>query len=111
MFTTVSAFHLFFWLLVGHALADGPLQGQFLSTAKRVGGIPGLPWWIALGGHALIHGGFVALATQSVELGCAEIVCHFLIDMLKCRGVIGIVTDQVLHVVCKIIWVLVWVNL
>jgi hypothetical protein len=47
---------LLFWLLVGHSLADYPLQGEYLSDAKRQGKTP-LPWWIALTWHSLIHAG------------------------------------------------------
>jgi hypothetical protein len=48
-------------LLAGHALADYPLQGDFLSKAKnRAAPIPGVPYWQALGAHVAIHGAFVA---------------------------------------------------
>lgn len=48
-------------LLAGHALADYPLQGDFLSKAKnRTAPIPGVPWQQALGAHVVIHGAFVA---------------------------------------------------
>ncbi|MET3929564.1 hypothetical protein ABIE51_001451 [Lysobacter sp. OAE881] len=96
---------MLFWLLVGHALADYPLQGDFLAKAKnRSAPIPGIPWWQALGAHAMIHGGFVALITGSVWLGLAEVVCHFLIDDFKCLGRIEFNTDQGLHVACKALW-------
>jgi hypothetical protein len=37
-------------LIAGHALADYPLQGDFLSRAKnRSAPIPGFPWWQAHG--------------------------------------------------------------
>ena len=36
---------ILFWLMVGHALADYPLQGDFLAKAKnRTAPIPGVPW-------------------------------------------------------------------
>jgi hypothetical protein len=51
-------------LLTAHALADYPLQGDFLSKAKnRMAPIPGVPWRQALGAHAFIHAGAVALIT------------------------------------------------
>lgn len=96
---------LLFCLLVGHALADYPLQGDFLSKAKnRMNPIPGVPWWQALAAHSLIHGGFVAYLTGSVWLGIAEIAAHFVIDDLKCRGRISFNMDQAAHLVCKVAW-------
>jgi len=96
---------LFFWLVVGHALADYPLQGDFLAKAKnRTAPIPGFPWWQALGAHAVIHGGFVAFIAGYIWLGLAEIVLHFITDDLKCRGKIGLNTDQAIHIACKAAW-------
>jgi hypothetical protein len=94
--------YLFFWLLVGHALCDLPLQPGRLSVKKRAPGLLGA--W-ALCAHGLIHGGAVALATGSVPIGIAETVLHASIDKLKCKDVIGLGTDQVLHVCCKLLWV------
>jgi len=97
---------LFLLLLFGHALADYPLQGDFLAKAKnRTAPIPGFPWWHALGAHSVIHGGFVGVITGNWWLGLAEVVAHFLIDDAKCRGRIGINTDQALHVAFKALWV------
>lgn len=116
---------LLFWLLVGHSLADYPLQGQFLALAKRRGGIGSTPWQIALAAHSLIHAGAVALITGSVALGLMEFAVHCLIDYAKCEGWFTPVwpmtqnlgewepiaqrrafwIDQTLHVACKILWV------
>lgn len=96
----------FFWLAVGHALADFPLQGDFLASAKRrknPNGAHGF-WFFALSAHALIHAGMVAAVTGSLILGAGEFICHWLIDCAKCEGKIGMVTDQVLHFTCKIVW-------
>jgi hypothetical protein len=96
---------LLFLLLVWHALADYPLQGDFLAKAKsRSAPIPGVPWYQALGAHALIHAGGVVLLTGSLMLGVGELIAHFLIDDAKCRGRIGFNTDQALHVACKVVW-------
>lgn len=111
---------LLFALLVVHALADYPLQGDFLSKAKnRAAPIPGVPWQQALAAHALIHAGGVAavllawalLADMLVEFGAiilllaaAEFVAHWLIDDAKCRGRISFNADQALHVACKAAW-------
>lgn len=96
---------LAFLLIAGHAVADYPLQGEFLATAKdRHTDLGRLFWPHALTCHALIHGGFVAVLTGSVWLGAAETVAHWCIDWLKCERRIGLNTDQALHLVCKALW-------
>lgn len=98
------------WLLLiaGHALADYPLQGDFLSKAKnRNAPIPGVPWWQALWAHSAIHGGVVGIITGIWWLGVAEFVAHFIIDDAKCTGKISFNQDQMLHVVFKAIWLIV----
>lgn len=93
-------------LIAGHALCDYPLQGDFLARAKnRAMPIPGVPWYQALGAHAIIHGGAVALLTGVPLLGLAEVVAHAAIDDAKCTGKIGFNTDQALHIACKALWV------
>jgi hypothetical protein len=93
-----------FWLLVLHALADYPLQGDYLSRAKRRNSGFDLPWWMALLWHAFIHAGAVALVTGQIELGLAELVVHMAIDYLKCANRFGFTTDQALHVAFKGLW-------
>ena len=96
---------LLFVLLLWHALADYPLQGDFLAKAKnRLAPIAGVPWWQALAAHSMIHAGGVALITGSLWLGVAEFVVHFITDDAKCRGRIGFNTDQLIHVACKVAW-------
>jgi hypothetical protein len=93
-------------LLAGHAVADYPLQGDFLAKAKnRANPIPGVPWYHGLLPHAAIHGGMVGLITGSMTLGMAEFVAHCFIDDAKCMGRISYNTDQALHVACKVAWV------
>lgn len=99
---------LFFWLLVGHAVADYPLQGDFLARGKNhTAPIPGIPWQQCLFWHALMHGGAVALITGSVALGVAETLIHVGIDYGKCAGRYGFNVDQGLHVACKALWAVV----
>jgi uncharacterized protein DUF3307 len=103
----MNAFELFATLLVWHALADYPLQGDFLAKAKnRAMPIPGVPWWQALSAHALIHAGGVAFLTGSLPLGIVELIAHAAIDDSKCAGKISYNMDQLLHVVCKAVYVL-----
>ena len=102
----MSALVLFGALGAGHALCDYPLQGDFLARAKnRTAPLPGVPWYQALGAHAIIHGGTVALLTGIPLLGLAEAAAHAFIDDLKCTGRIGFNTDQALHILCKVAWV------
>ena len=97
---------LFCQLLIGHFIADYPLQGDFLSKAKNHRQpIPGVPWWQALVAHAAMHGGMVWYLTGSPALGAAEFACHACIDWMKCDGWLSFNADQYLHVICKIVWV------
>lgn len=102
-----------FWLLVAHAVADYPLQSDWMAKAKNrhqplgyvpAGQTPQAIWPWVLSAHAATHGGAVALATGSVELGIAEFVLHWLIDAAKCENLTGIHTDQMLHIACKVLW-------
>jgi hypothetical protein len=113
---------IFLLMLFGHALADYPLQGDFLARAKNhADPIPGVPWIHGLLWHSIIHGGAVGIITDSVVLGVAETLTHMLIDYAKCGGWfgswIGAATskghhinarafhvDQALHVACKVLW-------
>jgi hypothetical protein len=95
----------FLAMIAAHAVADYPLQGDFLAKAKnRTAPIPGVPWWQALGAHAIIHGGAVGLITRSPALGVAEAVVHAITDDLKCRGKLTYNQDQAIHVACKALW-------
>jgi hypothetical protein len=90
-------------LLFWHALADYPLQGDFLAKAKNeTAPIPGVPWWQAMLAHATIHAGGVLLITGSTYMAMLELVFHYWIDRAKCTGKIGYNADQLLHVACKI---------
>lgn len=104
---------LLFALLAVHALLDFPLQGDTLAVNKNPDANTELqkhvPWYYWLGAHAFIHGGGVALVTGSVWLGLAETFAHFWIDLCKCKKFFNIHVDQLLHVVCKVVWVLVYI--
>jgi hypothetical protein len=102
----MGALVMFGALIAGHALCDYPLQGDFLARAKnRFAPLPGVPWYQALGSHAIIHGAAVALITGVPLLGLCEALAHAFIDDLKCAGRIGFNTDQALHAFCKAAWV------
>lgn len=99
---------MLFLLIAGHAVADYPLQGEYLSVAKNRHTEAGkIIWPHALMAHAFIHGGFVALITGNVWIGLAETVAHAATDWFKCEGKISFLTDQAVHIGCKLLWVIV----
>lgn len=103
----ILAFNAFVWMLVGHAVADYPLQGDWLSRAKNrtLSLVPGeVIWPGALAAHAAINAGAVMLVTGSGILGLVEFIAHALIDDAKCRGRLTYNQDQALHVACKAAW-------
>lgn len=96
---------MFLAMVALHAIADYPLQGDFLSRAKNYWApIPGVPWYQALGAHSAIHAGAVGLVTGSVWLALAEFFVHAVTDNAKCAGRISFNTDQAIHIACKLVW-------
>ena len=106
----IDAFcHMLFLMLAGHALADGPLQNGHVAAGKA--SPRRMAQCQALLQHGLMHGGAVALVTGLWWLGAAETVAHALIDLTKMRGRISHLTDQALHLVCKIGWAVIVIAL
>jgi hypothetical protein len=100
-----SSVSVFFLLIVGHCLADYPLQGDFISKAKNEHNpIPNVPWYQAMAAHCIIHGGFVGVITGSWVFGIGEAVLHFFIDSDKCAGRLSYNQDQFFHFLCKVGW-------
>jgi hypothetical protein len=100
--------HTFLLLVFLHYLGDYPLQGEFLAKAKnRTIPIPGVPWYQALGAHAIIHGGLVLIATGSALLFVLETAIHAITDDLKCRGKLTFNQDQAIHIICKLIYTII----
>lgn len=98
---------IFACMLIGHAIADYPLQGDWLSKAKNptLDLVPGqVIWPMALLSHAAIHAGAVKLVTGSWLCAGLEFVAHTAIDYWKCRGCLTYNGDQILHVLCKFFW-------
>jgi len=110
-----SAFQLLLALLIGHALCDFPLQGEFLAKGKNRRFLeklkdPSRPpqiWVVCMASHCLIHAGSVWIMTSSVFLAITELVLHWCIDVVKCRGMTTLNQDQFLHALCKVAYVLV----
>ncbi|GAA5143948.1 hypothetical protein GCM10023213_33000 [Prosthecobacter algae] len=109
----LTAFKALFALCIGHAVADFPLQGEYLATGKNRRFLirlqdPSRPvsiWVVCMSAHCLIHAGAVWLITGSALLGMVEFVVHWGIDVAKCEGKTNFNQDQVLHVVCKMAYV------
>lgn len=94
-------------LIFGHALADYPLQTDFLAKGKNhKSPIAGYEPIYILAMHSVIHAGFVGIITGSLELACCEFLMHCFIDYVKCDGGTTFLEDQALHIICKFIWVL-----
>ena len=115
----VPALALFFALVIGHALADYPLQGEFLAMGKNrhhAASIPnagrGKPshiWIHCMVSHCLIHSATVWIVTGLFAYAVAEFCLHFIIDFLKCENVTTFTQDQLLHIGCKAVFVaLIW---
>lgn len=100
---------ILFLMAFGHALADRPLQeGAIRADKYAPRDRPGDWRWVyGLGCHELIHGGFVAVITGFWWLGLAETASHAAIDNAKMRGGFGQVADQLLHLVCKVLWAII----
>lgn len=107
---------LFFAFLIGHALADYPLQGKFLAIRKNrhiksvdySGDTPGSVWVYCLTAHSLVHAGCTWFICEHFQFpnpalfAFIECVLHWLIDFAKCERWTNFHADQSLHLLCKI---------
>ena len=99
---------VFFALLIAHALCDHPLQGEFLALHKsrhfRPPGEAGSPtiWPYCLTVHSLIQAGGVWAVTGRPMFALIEFVLHWIIDYLKAEKITSLYVDQLLHVACKV---------
>lgn len=113
----LSALVLLFVFAIGHAIADFPLQGDFLSHGKnRHSDVVRLAdgkenpkdlWVYLMSAHCLIHAGFVLLISGVVIFAVAEFILHWLIDVVKCEGKTSFAMDQWLHIASKAVYVLI----
>lgn len=86
------------WLLVGHAIGD------FAGVSEHAPRTDDTPWYYHLTGHAALHGGIVTLFTGNPFLGMLESVLHWLIDFARNEGLVCVHSEQLLHVLCKLLW-------
>lgn len=99
------------WL---YFLADYGLQTEYVALNK------GNNFW-AMISHCSIHALFVCLGiilygflisfnpmmfvvNLGITLGIYELICHYILDTLKCKKLINYNTDQICHLICKVIW-------
>ena len=110
----LNALVVFWALLLGHALADFPLQGTFLAVGKDrhadlsavTGGRtwPKGMWLYCLTIHSLIQAAFVWFILGAVLYSVVEFVLHWLIDLAKNERLTNFYGDQGLHIACKAIY-------
>ena len=106
-----AGLQILFALIIAHVLFDYPLQGDFLAKYKNrlsEGGetTPTGLWIHCLTAHSLMHAGAVWAITGSFIIGLIELVLHWIIDFVKCEGITNIHTDQALHILCRIGYVI-----
>ena len=104
LFNFDQAFNLLIMLLLGHFVADYPLQGDKMAVEKCPGRDVTLDWRWWMTAHAGTHGFVVAFLTGIPLLGVTEMIAHSLIDYGKCRLGYKLIVDQALHWLCKLIW-------
>ena len=93
-------------LFMGHFIGDFVLQNDRIAVEKSPGSNMSLPWYWWMFAHSACHGLITATITGSPLIGTAEWIAHFTIDYFKCKGKFNLLTDQILHLGCKIAWVI-----
>ena len=88
-----------------HFFCDFGLQSDRMAREKCPGCDVTLAWGWWLVSHAAIHALGVALLTGQPVLGAGEWLLHGLIDRAKCAGRFNLAVDQILHLLCKVLWV------
>ncbi len=96
---------LFVVLIMGHLIGDFVLQSDRMAIEKCPGKDKTLNWSWWLSGHASTHALLVYFVTGNIAACLSEFICHFAIDFMKCRHKFRLSTDQLLHALCKVIWV------
>jgi hypothetical protein len=102
---------IIFLLIAFHFICDYELQKGETATGKNRNICKaqfGVHWLYWLASHSFMHGAAVYFITGSVLLGIAETLIHGIIDLGKCEDVYGLNIDQALHILCKVIWVVIY---
>lgn len=95
----MSALDVFLWLWIGHCLCDYAWQLDFVAINKNpiLNGEHNPIWFWCMLAHASIHALPVMWLTGNIRLAWIMIVSHFIIDYIKCKGLITFNQDQLLH--------------
>jgi Protein of unknown function (DUF3307) len=96
-------------LVVAHILLDYPWQGDYMAKIKNP--VNCQYWWLPMTYHALLHAVAVDWATEMPACAIIEFFAHWWIDYLKCKGKFGELADQLLHLLCKAIYVAIYCRL
>lgn len=94
--------------MAGHLVGDYIFQSDAVASGKNKHADPrkfGVDWWYWMSAHAAFHGAIVGYITHNTWIGVAEFIVHWLIDYGKCEKWYQLHTDQILHTVSKLVWV------
>ena len=108
--TLSTMLQIFFSLIIAHAITDVFLQSERMEVRKTPQG-GGEHWFYWMLAHSLMNGLGVLLVTGNYILGIFETFLHFLIDTEKSKGHYGVHVDQSYHLICKLLWLLVTLQL
>jgi len=102
----VVGLNLLILLAMAHFVCDFTLQSDRMALEKVPGKDVTLSWRWWITAHAGTHGLAVGLLTGIPLLGALEWGTHILIDWSKSKFRFSLAADQVLHLACKCLWVL-----
>lgn len=101
---TASPLGLLAMLAMGHFVGDFVLQHDRMAVEKCPGDDVTLAWSWWLTSHSACHGLLVAWITGIPLLGLGEWIVHWLIDYAKCHNCFDLKVDQTLHLLSKVVW-------
>jgi len=104
-FICTTWYNVFILLMLAHWLGDYSLQNDFVAQAKNPTTELGKSYWKhVLPAHSGIHAGLVFLITGFPTLFVLEFIVHGVTDYAKCKNKISFDTDQWIHIGCKVLW-------
>lgn len=101
-----QSFKLLVWMALGHFIAEFTFMNDYTAAGRGPSGLKqATPWYYLLLAHASTHAAQVGILTGSPWLALYELSAHCLIDYLNDEGHISIHLDQMAHLFCKAVWV------
>ena len=99
-------------MIGAHFLGDYPWQAGPIGVEKNLNSKSELqkqvPWGYWLTAHAYLHGILVSLVSVYFGgpwwIGIFEFLIHWFVDYYKCKYNNSILSDQAIHIICKLIW-------